>query len=367
MIRSCTIHELPASSWYGDAAAKLRPTRRRNFRADMAFFFFSPVAGFSLRLLANIDTRTQCRIGLYKIQEATRKTQAAWKNELPAIIVGTPLFCAVPRKLRRKSKNTGKKMFGRLQRSEHFSARSGFLRGKWHVRGEKRARKSEKASQIADFLFCSGEILQFRGMVGGSGEASFFEAGGGKKPSTTSEISYARISRFDFSFSRFSTLTAYCYEYLGEIYKNKKLCRSAYFSRFQETYESSLRNLSSPSCTLLTEGPSSPGLTSLDQKWERKLTVIVSRQTLTLCGTSFRAPRQTRSSGKSPPPAACGGNSSIGTGRYGFPAREEKKDKGTRSKTCSWIKNMIFVCLWNEGGKLDRTKKGVLLQRWQKN
>ena len=143
MIRSCTIHELPAS-WYGDAAAKPRPTRRRNFRADMAFFFFSTVAGFSFRLLANIDTRTQCRIGLYKIQEATGKTQAAWKSELPAIIVGTPLFAQFLENCAEKSKNTEKEMFWQLQRSEHFSARSGFPRGKWHVRGEKRARESEK-------------------------------------------------------------------------------------------------------------------------------------------------------------------------------------------------------------------------------
>ncbi len=202
-------------------------------------------------------------------------------------------------------------------------------------------KEPERAKRPPKSPTSSFAAAKFRNFVEWSAEAErhpSLKPEEGKKPSTTSESSYARISRFDFSISRFSTLTPYSYVYLAElhVYKISKLCRSAYFSRFQETsHESSLRNLSSPSCTLLTEGPSSPGLTSLDQKWERKLTVIVSRQTLTLCGTSFRARLPTRSSGKSPPPAASGGNSSGGTGRHGFPAREEKKDKGTRSKTCS--------------------------------
>ncbi len=205
MIRSCTIHELPAS-WYGDAAAKPRPTRRRNFRADMAFFFFSTVAGFSFRLLANIDTRTQCRIGLYKIQEATRKTQAAWKSELPAIIVGTPLFAQFLENCAEKSKNTEKEMFWQLQRSEHFSARSGFPRGKWHVRGEKRARESEKGppNHRLPLLQRRNFAISWNAWSAEADRHPSLKPEEGKKPSTTSESSYARISRFDFSFSRFS-------------------------------------------------------------------------------------------------------------------------------------------------------------------
>ena len=150
-----------------------------------------------------------------------------------------------------------------LQRQKRLPAgKMTCARRKKSQRERKRPPKSPTSSFAA---------AKFRNFVEWSAEADrhpSLKPEEGKKPSTTSESSYARISRFDFSISRFSTLIAYCYVYLGELYKISKLCKSAYFSRFQETsHESSLRNLSSPSCTLLTEGPSSPGLTSLDQKW----------------------------------------------------------------------------------------------------